>query len=592
MSYYFVAQIRINNAEEYKKYLEKVDDVFSQYNGEYLAVDKSQASLNAFILKGILIILFFLISGLSAKAFNYYVVAASEGGNNKNNGAKTSPWLTLAYACSQVPSGPHTIYIGAGTFKETSPSILAAGVSIEGQGDSTLLISSVSNAATILLSSRIEGSKGNQAISYIKMDGGLIADRAIDVIGRSNVIIHHVEIVNFFTQGISFYGKSSTSSGMPKIFASGNKIHNSKIINCAKYVVGDQGYGNVRIGGQIGIEIHDCIIEQIDRGTNMNGFGIKFCGGGWNKALKIYNCNVKVPPIGESEWDFAVELFHNLGGFEIYNNTFQGTVDFSSSAAGDYRTFIAGDYDFAGKIHDNVIHQEVMRPGPEGESGIDIEHNAEGGIYIFRNYFANLQYPIRSSLKEQIPGYPPEQQNDWYIYHNVITDVGIAGTNLLAIGMMLGHSASGVSYNNWNIWNNTIYAGKGAKPAYGIRLQFRGKCSNISVRNNIISGFTGSPIHIYNSTIDGLSIENNLFYENGTNTPTYAASIVTNETRRNNIEKNPLWLSTNDFRLRKGSPAIGAGIDVGLESDFSGAKIVSPPDIGALRFVPVDRTIK
>jgi hypothetical protein len=536
--------------------------------------------------KRITIILFFLINGLSANAFNYYVAAASNGGSNKNNGSINSPWLTLAYACSHVPPGPHTIYIGAGTFRETSQSTLAAGVSIEGRGDSTLLISSVTNAATILLSSRIEGAKGNQTISYIKMDGGLIADRAIDVIGRSDVVIHHVEIVNFFTQGIAFYGKTSTSSGKPKIFASGNKIHNSKIINCSKYVVGDQGYGNVRVGGQIGMEIHDCMIEQIDRGTNKNGFGIKFCGGGWNKALKIYNCDVKVPPVGASEWDFSVELFHNLGGFEIYNNTFQGTVDFSSSASGNYWTFIAGEYDFAVKIYDNVIHQEEMRPGPEGESGIDIEHNAEGGIYIFRNYFSNLQYPIRSSLVEPVPGYAPEQQNDWYIYNNIITNVGITGTNLLAIGMMLGHSSTNVSYKNWNIWNNTIYGGVGAKPAYGIRLQFRGRCSNISVRNNIISGFTGSPIYILNSTIDGLSIENNLFYGNGTNTPTYAASSVKNEIKRNNIEKNPLWLSTTDFRLRKGSPAIGAATDVGLESDFNGARVGDQPDIGAVQFVP------
>jgi uncharacterized protein (DUF1330 family) len=45
MSYYFVAQIRINDDEEYEKYLEKVDDIFSQYNGEYLAVDESPAIL-------------------------------------------------------------------------------------------------------------------------------------------------------------------------------------------------------------------------------------------------------------------------------------------------------------------------------------------------------------------------------------------------------------------------------------------------------------------------------------------------------------------------------------------------------------------
>jgi uncharacterized protein (DUF1330 family) len=45
MNYYFVAQIRINDLSEYEKYLEKVDEVFSRYNGEYLASDESPTLL-------------------------------------------------------------------------------------------------------------------------------------------------------------------------------------------------------------------------------------------------------------------------------------------------------------------------------------------------------------------------------------------------------------------------------------------------------------------------------------------------------------------------------------------------------------------
>lgn len=39
MSCYFVAQIRINDMEEYQKYLDGTDEVFSKYKGKYLAVD-------------------------------------------------------------------------------------------------------------------------------------------------------------------------------------------------------------------------------------------------------------------------------------------------------------------------------------------------------------------------------------------------------------------------------------------------------------------------------------------------------------------------------------------------------------------------
>jgi len=45
MSCYFVAQISIHDQNEYRKYLEKVDDIFSRYKGEYLAVDETPTLL-------------------------------------------------------------------------------------------------------------------------------------------------------------------------------------------------------------------------------------------------------------------------------------------------------------------------------------------------------------------------------------------------------------------------------------------------------------------------------------------------------------------------------------------------------------------
>ncbi|MBS2096689.1 DUF1330 domain-containing protein [Carboxylicivirga linearis] len=41
MSYYFMVQIEMIDEDEYQKYLDKVDEVFSKFNGKYLAVDDS-----------------------------------------------------------------------------------------------------------------------------------------------------------------------------------------------------------------------------------------------------------------------------------------------------------------------------------------------------------------------------------------------------------------------------------------------------------------------------------------------------------------------------------------------------------------------
>lgn len=48
MSYYFVAQIRINDAIEYQKYIDKAGEVFKKFNGKYLSVDNEPTLLEGF----------------------------------------------------------------------------------------------------------------------------------------------------------------------------------------------------------------------------------------------------------------------------------------------------------------------------------------------------------------------------------------------------------------------------------------------------------------------------------------------------------------------------------------------------------------
>jgi len=39
MSYYFIAQIKINDETGYQKYLDKAGEIFKKFNGEHLSVD-------------------------------------------------------------------------------------------------------------------------------------------------------------------------------------------------------------------------------------------------------------------------------------------------------------------------------------------------------------------------------------------------------------------------------------------------------------------------------------------------------------------------------------------------------------------------
>ena len=45
MKYYFSAQIKINDAAEYDKYLEGFDEAFKGHRGEFLAIDESPVVL-------------------------------------------------------------------------------------------------------------------------------------------------------------------------------------------------------------------------------------------------------------------------------------------------------------------------------------------------------------------------------------------------------------------------------------------------------------------------------------------------------------------------------------------------------------------
>jgi uncharacterized protein (DUF1330 family) len=41
MSYYFIAQIKINDPETYRKYIDKVDSIFVKSKGKYLVLDNN-----------------------------------------------------------------------------------------------------------------------------------------------------------------------------------------------------------------------------------------------------------------------------------------------------------------------------------------------------------------------------------------------------------------------------------------------------------------------------------------------------------------------------------------------------------------------
>ena len=498
-----------------------------------------------------------------------------------NNGSNGSPWRTLAYACIHVKNSGDIIHVNAGTYIESVQSILAVGVSIEGAGVTSIIKSQIGGTdETISLYSATEGTNGNQHISNLKMDGdALTAYSAIRVHSRSNVSIHDLVIIDFQHYGVLFNGTWSTSE--PTNYSVGNSFFNNIVTNCSDYVGSDKygsGQGALMIGGQQDMLIYNNVLNQTARGDGDNGYLIKFSADGFVKGVKIYDNIITKAPYDGITWDFAIELWNCRGGVEIYNNAIQGSIDL-----GGIETTDAGNYGFAVKIYNNTIGQAALRT--REETGIIVELTQTGGLYIYNNLFKNLCTPI---VTYQNFGNLFE---DFYVYSNLFSNIGVSGSNTGSAGYGIEFYKLGgtnnVKYSNINIVNNTFYAGTSGSPRHGIEMTLYGSASDITIRNNIIQGFRGYPINMSSSgTLNTVSVENNIFYDNTRgNAPVFENTIPTNNTIQNNIISNPLFVSSSDFHLQAGSPAIGKGLKVaGITNDYDGNIFNDPPSIGAFEY--------
>ena len=161
---------------------------------------------------------------------------------------------------------------------------------------------------------------------------------------------------------------------------------------------------------------------------------------------------------------------------------------------------------------------------------------------------------------------------------------------------LIVHDEGGqVGIDAWNakdveIYNNTVYnIGGDAAAGYCIRIHF---AHNAIVKNNICH--TATTHLIFDDESDTPTVDNNLYFPDGATafkwdvTTSNFADWKTNSGHDANspTPADPLFVDKDnaDFLLQSGSPAIEAGIDVGLTQDFAGVTVPhgATPDIGAL----------
>ncbi len=400
---------------------------------------------------------------------------------------------------------------------------------------------------------------------------------AIVIAGRSNVSVHDLSVVDFREVGVNFSGiEAWLGNSEPTIYATGNSFYNNTVTNCSTYVDHLFGSGNVQFGGQKGFLLHDNVITQPSRGNGGQGIGwpVKMANEGYIKGCKVYNNTLIKEPFtgaygGDDGWNFAME-FWNIQGFEVYNNRIQGNIDHANTTKGEYA--------YGAHIHDNIFSAAAI--SQHYEEGIFLETDTSD-VLIEKNIFRNLASGIGFA--------PHDYRNDGVginvhrvtIRDNLFESVGFLGGSQ-GIGIRWhGTDSNPVTYvSEISIDHNTFTAASGSNAALvAIALPgYQSAVANqIKVRNNIIRGFWYAAIHGAGPYLGSVNIQNNVLFQNGNNDDPLFSGGVNPSTYvyQSTLKQDPLFVSGTDFHLQSSSPAINAGLNLGLP--FLGMA----PDIGA-----------
>jgi len=280
-----------------------------------------------------------------------------------------------------------------------------------------------------------------------------------------------------------------------------------------------------------------------------------------------------------------MELYNTRGGQEVFRNTIfgGGTIDLAG------HSIEKGNYEYAVSVHDNFL----LLANPVSYSdhivvGITIEASERiESVYVFNNYIKNFPWGINCTMGKFDKWGGNGTIDDLYIYNNVIENPSHTDKAMSSFGIAILKQTNARYRRNINILNNTII-GNTPYAWRGIVFEVTGRNDKISIKNNIVQGFTkyGIIIDYFDGSIGDFKIDNNLIHSSGNRNDVFFSGpkslrIYTNH---NHLKADPRFVSLTDFRLSPESPAIAAGADVGLLKDHEGAAWSSPPSIGAFEY--------
>lgn len=560
---------------------------------------------------------------------------------------KATPYLTLTKATSSSVSNGDTIVINDGIYNEIAAVITARyGLTITNDSVTGVLggviIRAASGTARVLHLNQNGGTTQTYTLGPIVLDANNAQDSCltIDSINDiANLVINGTQFLNPKLGWISAAGhlQNLTMSGnwtaTANTSAAGgfNGFYlNGSATNPGIYSISNGTITQTNIGGTSSTYNHGFNFEPATSGLiiSLSGvtinktagatggtlYGIYSIGAG-NPSLTLNNVNYNFTGASTIMYGVVVNGQVGLsitGGSYTYSGAsatmrgVSGTNLASFSMNGGTFAYTGGPtrvsaveiYEGASITTSCLIHSLTGDLGSPYGNGYLIMVGSDGDPGASANHITNPRV-YNNNLSSSNHGILLGYVTGGAVYNNI--------TDQTVIGVISKYSTNNVYYNNiiknvttggalrakggtgTSFYNNTVTLG-----AYGVgEFTTDGALSN-TFKNNII--YTTESNFQFVSVLSNSSVLNNngyystqvLPYNAWQNSSTNYATLLLWQgagfDTSPSFNANPLFISSSDYRLQPASPAINAGTDVSLASDYLGNPIVSIPDIGAYEF--------
>ncbi|MDQ4076273.1 MAG: right-handed parallel beta-helix repeat-containing protein [Chloroflexota bacterium] len=247
-----------------------------------------------------------------------------------------------------------------------------------------------------------------------------------------------------------------------------------------------------------------------------------------------------------------------------------------------------------GPTHVEGCHlYQLGNPASTLESDFAIEvNNPVGSVTLVRNHIHDV-----AGGGIQVSSETSNYASNHLIAYNIIHRFGPADYANTTAGKLSGVRLQRA--DDVKVHNNVIAYGGASKLTRGLFVRYHSR--NLSLKNNIFYHNANSDLYVYPETIlDGFSANHNLYYKAnftdnwnflGTRYSLLALWQLGTIQDLNSLDRDPQLIqstpsSADGFKLQSTSPAINAGIDVGLTQDFAGSPvtIANPPDMGSWEY--------